>query len=88
MDSPHLALGREALLLVLLVSSPPLLAALAVGLVTGVLQAATQIQEPTLGVLPRLAAALGALAAAGPWIAARVLSFAQACLETAARGAP
>lgn len=88
MDSPHVALGREALLLVLLVSSPPLLAALAAGLVAGVLQAATQIQEPTLGVLPRVAAALGALAAAGPWIAARVLRFAQACLEAAARGAP
>ena len=39
---------REGLLLVLLVSAPPLLASLAVGLVVGVLQAATQIQDQTL----------------------------------------
>jgi flagellar biosynthesis protein FliQ len=87
-DPTSLALGREALLLALLVSAPPLLAALAVGLATGVLQAATQVQEPTLGVVPRLAAALGALAVAGPWIGARVARFAQACLEAAARGSP
>ena len=88
MDSTTVALGREALLLVLVVSAPPLLAALAAGLVTGVLQAATQVQEPALGVVPRLAAALGALGVTGPWIAARLVRFAQACLEAAARGSP
>ena len=56
MESTLLALGREAVILVLVASAPPLLAALAVGLVTGVLQAATQVQEPSLGVVPRLAA--------------------------------
>jgi len=81
MDPALLSLGREALVLVLLVSSPPLLAALAVGLVTGVLQAATQVQEPTVAVVPRLAAVLGALAIAGPWIGARVVRFAQTCLD-------
>jgi flagellar biosynthesis protein FliQ len=87
-ESTLLALGREALVLVLLVSAPPLLAALAVGLAVGVLQAATQVQEPTLGVVPRLAAALAALGIAGPWIGARVTRFAQACLDAAARGSP
>lgn len=81
MESTLLALGREALLLALLLSAPPLLAALAAGLVTGVLQAATQIQEPSLGVLPRTAAALGALLLAAPWIGARLLRFAAAVLE-------
>jgi flagellar biosynthesis protein FliQ len=88
LDATAVALGREALLLVLLVSAPPLLAALAAGLLTGVLQAATQVQEPALGVVPRLAAALAALGVAGPWIAARLVRFAQACLEAAARGSP
>ena len=88
MESTLLALGREALVLVLLVSAPPLLAALVVGLAVGVLQAATQVQEPTLGVVPRLAAALAALSIAGPWIGARVTRFAQACLEAAVRGSP
>ena len=65
MDPAILHVGREALLLVLAVSAPPLLAALAVGLVTGVLQAVTQIQEPTVGVVPGVGAAFVALAVAG-----------------------
>ncbi len=88
MDPSLLALGREALVLVLLVSAPPLLAALAVGLATGVLQAATQVQEPAIGVVPRLAAVLAALAVAAPWIAARAARFAAACLELVPRISP
>ncbi len=81
MDPALLHVGREALLLVLAVSAPPLLAALAVGLVTGVLQAATQIQEPTVAVVPRLAAVFVALAVAAPWIGARVVQFARSCFD-------
>ena len=88
MDGPLLALGREALVLVLLVSGPPLLAALAVGLATGILQAATQIQDPSVGVVPRLVAVLGALAVASPWIGARVLRLAEECLALAGRIGP
>ena len=87
MDSALLALGREAILLALALSGPPLLAALAVGLATGVLQAATQVQEPSVGVLPRVAAVLGALLLAGPWIGARLVRFAGAAWELALRGA-
>ncbi len=85
MDPALLQLGREALVLVLLVSAPPLGAALAIGLVTGVLQAATQVQEQTLGVVPRLVAVLGALAVAAPWIGGRVVAFATHCLELVPR---
>lgn len=88
MDPLLLHLGREALLLVLLVSAPPLGAALLVGIVTGVLQAATQVQEQSVAVVPRLVAVLGALAIAAPWIGARVLRFAAACLELVPRIAP
>jgi type III secretion protein S len=88
MDPALLYVGREALVVVLVVSAPPLLAALAVGLVTGVLQAATQIQEPTVGVVPRLGAVLVTLAVAAPWIGARVVRFAQSCLDLLPRIAP
>jgi type III secretory pathway component EscS len=80
MDPVLLGLGREALLLALLVSAPPLGAALLVGLVVGALQAATQVQDPSVGVVPRLCAVLGALAVAGPWIGARVVRFAAECM--------
>ena len=88
MDAPLVALGRETVMLVLLVSAPPLLAALVVGLVAGVLQAATQLQEPVLGVVPRLLAVFLALGIAAPWIGARLTRFAQACLELVPRISP
>jgi flagellar biosynthesis protein FliQ len=87
-DPILLALGREAVVVVLLVSAPPLLAALVVGLVTGVLQAATQVQEQALGVVPRLAAVFVALGVAAPWIGARVARFAAACIDLLPRIAP
>ena len=88
MDPLLLHLVREVVAVVLLVSAPPIGAALAVGLVTGVLQAATQIQDPAVGVVPRLVAVLGALAVAAPWIGARVLRLAEECLALAGRLGP
>jgi len=88
MDPVLLHVAREAILVVLLASAPPIGAALAVGLVTGVLQAVTQVQEPSVAVVPRLAAVLGALAVASPWIGARVLRLAEECLALASRIAP
>jgi type III secretory pathway component EscS len=88
MDPALLHVTREALVVALLVSAPPLAAALAVGAATGVLQAATQVQEPTIGVVPRLVAVAVALAVAAPWIGARVARFAAECLELAQRVAP
>jgi flagellar biosynthesis protein FliQ len=87
-ESTLVALGREAVLLVLTISAPPLLAALAVGVITGVLQAATQVQEQTIAVVPRLAAVLAALALAGPWIGSRVVRFAATCLDLVPRVNP
>lgn len=88
MDPLLLHVGREALVVALLVSAPPLGAALLVGAVTGALQAATQVQEPSVGVVPRLTAVLGALALAAPWIGARVARFAAECLDLVLRVSP
>ncbi|WP_043114983.1 flagellar biosynthetic protein FliQ, partial [Solimonas soli] len=49
-----LSLAREALWLTLLLASPLLLAALAVGVLVGIVQAATQINEMTLSFIPKL----------------------------------
>ena len=88
MTATLLHLGREALLVALLVSAPPLLAALLVGLVTGLLQAATQLQEHALGAVPRIVAVIAALIITGPWIGARLARFAAEVLTLAARGSP
>ena len=78
-----LAVGREALVLMVLASMPPVLAGLAVGVSMGLLQAVTQVQEATLSVVPRLCAALLALAVAFPWIGGQLIRFTVALLQAA-----
>ncbi|SEL51475.1 flagellar biosynthetic protein FliQ [Stigmatella aurantiaca] len=70
-----LAVGREALLLMVLASLPPVGASLVVGFMMSLFQATTQLQESTLSVVPKLGAAVIALVFAGPWIAAQLTLF-------------
>ncbi|MFL5321872.1 MAG: flagellar biosynthetic protein FliQ [Myxococcaceae bacterium] len=70
-----LALGREALLLMVLASLPPIGASLLVGFLSSLFQATTQIQESTLSVVPKLCASVLALIIAGPWIASQLTRF-------------
>jgi flagellar biosynthesis protein FliQ len=67
--------AREGLLLVLLLSAPPLLASMAVGLVVGVVQSATQIQDQTLSFVPKLVVVTLVLVAAGPALGAQLARF-------------
>ena len=75
-----LSLGREALLLMVLASLPPVCASLLVGFLASLFQATTQIQESTLSVVPKLCAAVLSLVVAGPWIAAQLVRFASQLL--------
>ena len=70
-----LAVGREALLLMVLASLPPIGASLVVGFAMSLFQATTQIQESTLSVVPKLCASVLALVIAGPWIASQLARF-------------
>jgi len=63
-----IALGQNALELTLLISAPMLLAALSVGLIVSVFQAATQINEMTLSFIPKLVAIFATLLFSGPWL--------------------
>lgn len=75
-----LSLGREALLLMVLASLPPIGASLVVGFLMSLFQATTQLQESTLTVVPKLCAAVLALVLAGPWIAGQLTRFAHQIL--------
>jgi flagellar biosynthesis protein FliQ len=75
-----LRIVREGLLLVLLVSAPPLLAALLVGLVAGALQAATQIQDHAIAFVPKLVAVVAVLLVSGPLLGAQLARFTEALL--------
>lgn len=75
-----LRLVREALLLGVLVSAPPLLASLVVGLVVGALQSATQIQDHSVVFVPKVLAVVSVLLVSGPVLGAHVVRFEQALL--------
>lgn len=70
-----LAVGREALLLMVFASLPPIGASLVVGFAMSLFQATTQLQESTLSVVPKLGAAVLALVLAGPWIGGQLTRF-------------
>jgi flagellar biosynthesis protein FliQ len=68
-------LVSESLYLALWISAPVLATALAIGIATSVLSAATQVQEQSLGFVPKLVGVSLVLALAGAWMAAQVIGF-------------
>lgn len=80
---------KQAFVLSLLLSAVPLLTSMAVGFVISVLQAATQIQEQTLSFVPKMAAVVGVLYFAGPWLAGQLVDYLSSLLlhlDTVAAG--
>lgn len=59
---------RESLYITLKVSSPILITALVVGLVIGILQTTTSIQEPTIAFVPKLVAIFVVIVIFATWI--------------------
>ena len=77
-----LTLGREALLMMLMVSSPVLGVMLIVGLVVSLFQAVTQINEATLSFVPKLVAAIAVFAIAGPWMLSVLVDYLRRIIES------
>jgi flagellar biosynthesis protein FliQ len=68
--------SRQALWTALVLGSPLLVSAFLVGLLVNVGQTLTQLHEPVVGLIPRLAAVTLVLLLILPWILARWVSFA------------
>ena len=68
-------IGQQALWVTMLLAAPLLLSALAVGLLVGMFQAATQINEMTMSFIPKLLVLVGALVLAGPWMLSIIINF-------------
>lgn len=77
-----LTMGQDALLTLLMVSAPILGVVLVVGLVISLFQAITQINEATLTFIPKLIAAMLALAIAGPWMLSILIDFIRRTIES------
>jgi len=70
-----LTLGQKMLEVVTMLAAPLLIPALVIGLLVGMFQAATQINEMTLSFIPKLAIVGIALVVAGPWMLDTLISF-------------
>lgn len=75
-------LATQALLLILIISLPPILAATFVGVSVSLLQALTQIQEQTLGFILKLTAVVGVLIFTAHWIGGQLLAYTQNIFDT------
>ena len=74
-DGDIVELVRQAILSGLLVIAPVLLVGFAVAAITGLLQAATGIHEPLVGLVPRLVAMAVMLVLAMPWMVERMVDL-------------
>lgn len=69
-------LAYQGLLLILILSAPPILVSMFFGIVVAIFQAATQIQEQTLSFTIKLVAVTLTLMLLGSWLGAQIMSFA------------
>ena len=82
MEAYIISITKQALFLTLILTGPPVAAAMMVGLVISLIQATTQIQEQTLTFVPKLVAVMLALAVFGPWTMAQLVNFCQHLLDS------
>jgi type III secretion HrpO family protein len=76
-----LDITSKALILVLILSLPPIIAATFVGLLVSLLQALTQIQEQTLSFAVKLVVVTAVLLLTMPWVGAELLRFSEYIFE-------
>ncbi|MDH3532572.1 MAG: flagellar biosynthesis protein FliQ [Gammaproteobacteria bacterium] len=70
-----ITIGQQALWVTMLIAAPLLLSALGVGLLVGMFQAATQINEMTMSFIPKLLVLVMALVVAGPWMLSVIVNY-------------
>ncbi len=68
-------LSQQALYIITLLAAPMLISALLIGLLIGMFQAATQINEMTLSFIPKLLILVVAIMIAGPWMLGLILNY-------------
>lgn len=74
-------LGRESLWVAVMIASPMLGVALLVGLIIGIVQAATSINEMTLSFIPKIAALVLVMIGLGSWQISVIVDFTRRIFE-------
>ena len=70
-----LGLGREALIVALMIGAPILGVSLVIGVVVSIVQAVTQVNEMTLTFVPKLVGIFVAMLIFCPWMMQTLLGF-------------
>ncbi len=76
-----ISIGQEALKTIALISAPCLLTVLVIGVLVGMFQAATSINEMTLSFIPKLIVLALVLMIAGSWMLSIAVNFALRIFE-------
>jgi len=79
------ALSYQALILILILSGPPIIISTILGLIVAIFQAATQIQEQTLSFTVKLFAVVFTIILLGGWLGATVLQYTNTIFNAIAR---
>lgn len=78
-------LSYQALLLILILSGPPIIISTVLGLLVAIFQAATQIQEQTLSFTVKLFAVVFTVIGLGGWLGAQVMQYTNTILNAIQR---
>lgn len=76
-SSDAIELGRQAVMITLLVAAPVLAAGMLTGLLVGLVQALTQIQEQTVAFVPKLIIMVLVLTLTMPWLLDQMTQYTQ-----------
>lgn len=82
MEAYIISITKQALYLTLILTAPPVAAAMLIGLAISLLQATTQVQEQTLTFVPKLVAVIVTLALVGPWTMIQLVNYANSLLDS------
>jgi len=77
-----ISIGQQALTVTAMLAAPMLLSALAAGLLIGMFQAATQINEMTLSFIPKLLVLVGALYLGGAWMLSLITGYTETLIRS------
>ncbi len=82
MEAYLISITKQALYLTLILTAPPVMAAMTIGLIVSLAQATTQVQEQTLTFVPKLVTVIVTLALVGPWAMVQLVNFANSLLDS------
>lgn len=82
-DAEAIDLIRTALLSAVLIASPMLVVGMAAGLLIGLIQALTQIQDQTVSFVPKILAMVTVLVVCTPWLLTQMVQFTRMVFENA-----